>query len=161
MAKKQTAGIDLDSRTRGCISRSSNVGMVLPTFLHMSDEKLTSKKQIVSHKVRQELFKEMSDMPKQNFDRAHTASNYCISQNGHLLCKQHFKNPLRKYSVNTLAPYVVLGCNNNDLIMEPDISKLEVHAVQHDLPGGGNATTHAVRLYQQIQALLPTVKCSR
>lgn len=45
--------------------------------------------------------------------------------------------------------------------MEPDISKLEVHAVEHDLPGGGNATTQAVRLYQRIQTLLPTVKCSR
>lgn len=127
----------------------------------MSDEKLISKEQTVSQKVRQELFKEMSDTPKQNFDRAHIASNYCISQNGHLLCKQHLKNSQRKYSVNTLAPYLILGCNNNDLIMEPDISKLEVHAVEHDLPGGGNATTQAVCLYQRIQALLPTVKYSR
>lgn len=132
-------------------------GMVLPPFLHMSDEKLISKKQTVSQKIRQELFKEMSDMPKQNSDRTHTTSNYCISQNGHLLCKQHNKKPQGKYSVNTLAPYLVLGCNN-DLIMEPDISKLEVHAVEHDLPGGGNATTYAVRLFQQIQALVHTVK---
>lgn len=43
--------------------------------------------------------------------------------------------------------------------MEPDISKLEVHAVEHDLPGGGSATTHAAGLYQRIQALVHTGKC--
>lgn len=42
--------------------------------------------------------------------------------------------------------------------MEPDISKLEVHAVEYDLPAGGNATTHAVGLYQRIQALVHPVK---
>lgn len=97
-------------------------------------------------------------MPKQSFDRAHTASNFCISQNWHLLCQQQ-KNPYRIYSVNTLAPCLVLGCINDDLIMVPNISKLEDHAVEHDLPGGGNGTTHAVGVHQRIQDLLHTVKC--
>lgn len=69
------------------------------------------------------------------------------------------KTTKKIYSVNTLAPCLVLGCSNDDLIMEPDISKLEVHAVEHDLPGGGNATTHAAGLYQRIQALVHTGKC--
>lgn len=69
------------------------------------------------------------------------------------------KKPYRKYSVNTLGPCLVLACTNNDLIMVPNISKLEDHAVEHDLPGGGNATTHAVGAHQRIQDLLHTVKC--
>lgn len=71
------------------------------------------------------------------------------------------KKTQRKYSVNTLAPCLVLGCNNDDLIMEAEISQLEVHTVEHDLPGGGNATTHGVGLHQRFRALIHTVKCSR
>lgn len=69
------------------------------------------------------------------------------------------KKTYRKYSVNTLAPCPVLGCFNDDLIMVPDISKLEDHAIERDLPGGGNATTYAVGVYQQIQDLIHTVNC--
>lgn len=96
----------------------------------------------------------MSEMPNQNFDRAHTASKYCISQNWHLLCQQQ-KKTCRKYSVNTLVPCPVLGY----IVMEANISKLENDAVEHDLPGGGNATTHAVGIYQHIQDLIHTAKC--
>lgn len=122
--------------------------MVLPTFLHMSDEKLISKEQTVSQKIRQELFKEMSDRTTEFWQ-----SPYCLKLLHFTNANDTKKKSTKKIQHNTLAPYLVLGCNNDDPIMEPDISKLEVHAVKHYLPGGGNATTHAVPYINEFRSL--------
>lgn len=65
----------------------------------MSHEKLISKEQTVSQKIRQELFKEMSDMIKLNFDRAHTASNYAF----HKMGIYYANNILKKHKENTVS----------------------------------------------------------
>lgn len=129
--------------------------MVLPTFLYTSDEKLIFKELTVNQKVRARTL-------QINFRDAKTE----FWQSPDSLKLLHFTKPAftkptikkktkqtkhRKYSVNTLAPYPGSGCINDDRVMVPDTSKLEDHAVEHDLPGGGNATTHAAGVHQWVQ----------
>lgn len=97
-------------------------------------------------------------MPKQNFDRNPRKPQ--ISALHKTLLYQQGKK-IRKYSVNTLPPYLASGCIKDVLIMVPCTSKLEDHAVEHDLPGGGNASSHAVGIDQHIQDPVHTANCLR